>query len=504
MNNYKQYYFFISLIFFYLFGLQVYYAWPYTVDDAYITLRYANHLANHQSILWNLDGSIVEGYSNFSYLLLEAFFIKLGLNGITAIKTFSIIALLFSCIGCFKLSKLWLPNHLAILAPIILLMHPGEIIWTVSGLETVFYQAIIIFSIYFFLNQKHKSAGLLLAVAGMTRPEAPMILLILIGLRIFEIFQSDDKNEKEYYKKSIYQVTFAFMILYLPYLSWRLYYFGRLFPNPVYCKTFTAPSKPFKLSISYFILIFPLLAPCFFLIKKSNFKLLYLLTPSIAYLIALINADWIVGYLDRHFLAAFGLITPLFIIGLHRLFQHQKLNLSKRIQNYAVIFYAILSGLLFTHQGYTLQRLQDFARDGQDGNQLRIELSNWLSKHVPSTAYISLGDCGLIPYLHDGHFIDSYCINNPEFTLPPINFSYPKFTDWLLKSKQPGVIILIGLISANTIYYPPAEKLLLKNKLFYKNYKSVRTAQAIQPNTTGKTYGYFYQVYKKKNLTALM
>jgi hypothetical protein len=38
-------------------------AWPFTVDDAYITLRYAKHLAGGQGLVWNLGERPVEGYS---------------------------------------------------------------------------------------------------------------------------------------------------------------------------------------------------------------------------------------------------------------------------------------------------------------------------------------------------------------------------------------------------------------------------------------------------------
>ena len=41
------------------------YYYPYTVDDAFISLRYAENLATGEGLVYN-PGQRVEGYSNFS------------------------------------------------------------------------------------------------------------------------------------------------------------------------------------------------------------------------------------------------------------------------------------------------------------------------------------------------------------------------------------------------------------------------------------------------------
>jgi len=43
--------------------------WPYTMDDAYISLRYASHLARGLGFSWNPGGPPVEGFSNFLWVL---------------------------------------------------------------------------------------------------------------------------------------------------------------------------------------------------------------------------------------------------------------------------------------------------------------------------------------------------------------------------------------------------------------------------------------------------
>ncbi|MGB1277113.1 MAG: hypothetical protein ACPG77_15320, partial [Nannocystaceae bacterium] len=46
-------------------------AWDFLCDDAYISFRYARHLADHGALEYNL-GERVEGYTNFLWVLLLA------------------------------------------------------------------------------------------------------------------------------------------------------------------------------------------------------------------------------------------------------------------------------------------------------------------------------------------------------------------------------------------------------------------------------------------------
>ena len=51
-----------SFIYLLLFQLKA--IWPFTIDDMYISLRYAKHWADGYGLLWNIGEEPVEGYSN--------------------------------------------------------------------------------------------------------------------------------------------------------------------------------------------------------------------------------------------------------------------------------------------------------------------------------------------------------------------------------------------------------------------------------------------------------
>lgn len=484
-----------GFLFVYFFCFQFYYAWPFTIDDAFITLRYAKHVSIGEGFVWNHDGIPIEGYSNFLYVVLEAGLFKLGLPVIQSLKFIALLMVAFSCYGLTLITRLWLPRIYAYLPGLILLMHPGQILWSVSGLETPLYQFLLIYSAYFILTQRAIAAGSMLALASMTRPEAPMLFLVFLACFAYQLY----KGNRSYWEQA-FKLTLSFSVVYGPYFLWRLLYFKQLFPNPVYCKAFSAPSAPFDLDISYLLLTLPLLiAAVPYFRKKAKFHDLYLILPSIAYLIALAHADWIVAFLDRHFLAAYALILPIFIKGVVELFKNKKLNLPRSWQTYCVILYSLLAGFLLTHRNYSLSAFHFTAQSAVKGNDLRANVGQWLEQHVPKNHQVSLGDCGLIPYLYDGHIIDSYCLNNLEFSKAPINYSYEKFAHWLIYTKQPENIILLAMINRDREFYPPSDYIVLHDKQFQKDYKKIQQAYFIQSNAPF-FYGYKYEIYQRNDL----
>lgn len=479
------------------YAYHTYITWHYTVDDAFITLRYAEHLTQGKGLVWNIDGVHIEGYSNFLYVLIGALAIQMHLPAILVLKLVSTIAVCLSCLGLYYLAGLWLPKPYRFLPALVLLMHPGEIIWGVSGLETPLYQSLLIFATYYLLkslnadNTSHIRdcciSGVLLSVSSYTRPEGPMIVLCYSLLLIW--------YHKTYLQKALWSFILSFSILYLPYFGWRLFYFGRFFPNTVYCKAMNAPSGPWELDLNYLILIFPL---CFLMIPAFKWaydrRYMFLVAPSVCYLIVLYQADWIVGFLERHFLGALALLLPLYVIGIHRFFSLPSLNLSRMLQHLLCVTVSLVGGYLFLGQHYTNYEYHYIAESTRQGNQLRADVAKWLTQNLKKSDSISLGDCGLIPYLYRGHVIDSYCLNNAEMTKQPIYYSYNRFNQWLLTQKKPNYIILLALLGANKAYYPPSDLGLLHHPMFHQHYKELK--RFMMGTTQG---GYQYVIYRQKS-----
>jgi hypothetical protein len=159
-------------------------AWPFTTDDAFITLRYAQHWAGGDGITWNVGDAPVEGYSNFAYVALAAAALTLGLDAAALLKALGVVAALATAWLAYRIARRQVSPLLATVPGVVFLAFPGTVWWTVSGLETPVYVAVVLAAVLAFgrgVDPPHGGvgwlvvAGTLVAVAGVVRPEGPIV-----------------------------------------------------------------------------------------------------------------------------------------------------------------------------------------------------------------------------------------------------------------------------------------------------------------------------------------
>ena len=471
--------------FIYLFVAQAYYAFNFTVDDAYISLRYAKHLAAGHGLTWNITEPPIEGYSNFLLVVIESLLLYFKLPALTLIKLGSLGALFISSVLLYGIAKFYLPGALALLPSFLMLLHRGQILWSVSGLETAYYQSLVMAVIYCIIrgikgksNGLFSCAGLLLAIAALFRPEAPLLALLFAGLLVI----------KDRAAAKSFCVWFA--ALYIPYFVARWWYFGRMLPNPVYCKALFSVA-PGWLDLEYVLLLLPFLVFCIpHFVYKHNYKDFFLSLPSLVYLLAFYNADVVVAYGHRFFLPVFILMLPLFVSGLLTLVE---VIAPKRPRPEGVHWAASLAlviSIVFIPNYLYLNDFSSFTDNTRRAAKLRREVGLWLKAHLKPGEKASVGDCGLIPWTAESTIIDSYCLNNRKMTSAPISLSYPKFLNWLVNIERPRYIILLSLRINQHGYFPPFDKLALSHHLFAKQYSLTKVFR-VGDNKNG----YFYEIY---------
>lgn len=460
-------------VFVYLFILQLHAIWPFTIDDMYISLRYARHWAAGEGLLWNLNAAPVEGYSNFSFVALGALSLLLNSDPVLVLKTAGVIGLFFTCISIYFITRFWFAWRESLLPCIGLLLYKGQIIWTASGLETTVYQALICGSVYFIFkgmgyrffplvrgesrSMAFVLAAALLALASMTRPEAPALIIVFFVLMCWDKPNGASKS----YWKGISFFVMTLGVIFLPYFLWRWNYYGLLFPNSVYCKGVSTDSTAL-VDLSYLKLVWPfalLAVPA--CIQSDDKRPYFLWVPSLIYLIMLAASDPIVAFYNRLFLPAFVLLLPLALQGLSLILT---VYLKHKDYVYFIALYALAFwvAVLFIPT-FTLFEYSYFSKNPLDGEQLRTQVIQWLNTHSLSGDSVVLGDSGMIPYWSNLNFIDSFCLNNKIMGQYPVNQRYELFCRKILDQK-PKVIILTSLIKHGQIDYAPSD-LCLKNKL---------------------------------------
>lgn len=446
----------LSLIFFctltiYLLVFQIRAIWEFTVDDMYITLRYAHQWGLSSAPLWNIGEPPVEGYSNFSFVLIARFFQWLHLDPVWGLKTLGIGSLVCLCFGLFLLTREIAGATYAMIPVIWLLTYRGQIIWTASGLETTFYECTLVFSVYYLLKslkdrkpQDTFRVGFLFSLLGITRPEGGWLALLYLVMYCSYTFRQAN------FKRLCLYLWVSFGVIYLPYFAWRWSYFGYLFPNSVYCKG-AAHEFIGLLDLRYLRLAWPFLCCTIPLLWMARYRHIYLffILPTVFYLVCCGMSDPIVAFDNRLFLPALALLFSLATAGLSQMIA----------QPVWVYFFSALLWLIAVPK-MSLQEYQSFTKNPLAGERLRKDLSHWLSSRAKPQELVVLGDSGLIPYHHpELNFIDSYCLNNLTMGHLAAHKRYTQFCETIL-TRRPHYIILTAWIHDNQVEYAPADACL--------------------------------------------
>ena len=498
----------------------LYHNWVFTTDDAYISWRYAENFINGQGLRWYASNNPIEGYSNFSWVMLSALTLKLGLPLLETIKLFSTFSLFIALIALYACARTFL-SPLPALLPVYLFSHyQGVIWWTVSGLETSFYLALVFLltwqslrafqwipgahsnkveaTIIAFYPRHWWIACALLTLVALTRFEGAVFAVVLAGFT--GCLRYKNAITASQCRKIALIAFFAFIIPYTIYFLWRLLYFGHIFPNSYLCKV-TIDYYRFYLLRDYLLIAFP----CFilslpYLIGRIECRSILLWLPSLLYGVMLWRADPIIAHYNRLFLAAFGLLSLMTVLGIHKFFNYFcKQPLCNALLS---MFTVLIVTFLFIHANNPLTT-QLAIEHYQHRVNIRMQVATLLNQKTAKNARVLLSDCGVIPYLAraDIEFIDSQCLNNRDLTSKEINLSYPKYARFLQNVVKPDWVV--------KNYYPKSQseddltRIMAANG-FFKDYDFVTTFQSHElgwenGKIVRKQPDQAYMIYKRRN-----
>lgn len=126
-----------------------------TSDDAFITLRYAQNLADGFGAVWNPGAPAVEGYSNPLFMFACAMLLVLGVTPLWTLKGLGLVGLVAALLGSAQLARrlssveAWAETDeprfagAPLFAAGLLGLLPAFAFWGVGGLETSLYAASI-------------------------------------------------------------------------------------------------------------------------------------------------------------------------------------------------------------------------------------------------------------------------------------------------------------------------------------------------------------------------
>jgi len=215
-------------------------AWAFLCDDAFISFRYAEHLGQYGMPVFNVvdPPERVEGYTNFSWVVLLALGSALGLEptGLAPVLTTASAGavLVLSVLLLRALREEWIaplrPLHLA--PAMLLVALPEAMVWSGSGLETGFAAAVVLGAMLAWTRGRLVAAGALAALAGLTRPDALLPIAVFgIGWLGARIASQRRVALREVPWRTVGLAAAAFAGPLLAHLLWRHAYYGAWVPN---------------------------------------------------------------------------------------------------------------------------------------------------------------------------------------------------------------------------------------------------------------------------------
>lgn len=201
---------------------------PFTIiDDAYISFRYAQNLAQSGELVFNL-GERVEGMTNLLWTLLMALGVAAHADPEQYAIFLSLACLLWAALRLVLLGQiLGAPPHASLIGAGLLLLSPHFILATTNGLEGALYAALLLELAYQYQRQRPLAAYLIAGVLFLTRPESLGIAAILTAAFFYQ-------------RRSIRPLLPGLGLLaaiVIGTTAWRIAYYGSPIPNSVVAKS---------------------------------------------------------------------------------------------------------------------------------------------------------------------------------------------------------------------------------------------------------------------------
>lgn len=427
-------------------------AWPFTTDDAYITLRYARNLAAGDGIVWNVGEAPLEGYSNPFSLFLATLAILVGLDPVVVLKGLGVSTALASPVLAFGLARQFVSPVSAALAVLPISLHFGTPYWAVSGLETPIFLAMSLGAISLWSWQQarrtstldHALLGGLVGTACLVRPDG-ILLAAAVGLAlILDVFQARRLNgDRMKTSGRVLGFSLGVLVTWGTYTVFRILYFGQLLPNSVLCKAMWT-GDPLTLVRDAAVFGGPLaLGSVVGLATKRRTAFLPILAFPALTAFSLVGADPIIGDFQRHFVASFGVLAAGTAVGIGSIVDglapklgRNRLLAAQFAMAGITLFWLLLEGAPAREELRNRARFYERRMDG------RAALANWIKENTKSSDLILLGDAGIIPYQTPNSYRDPFCLNEAALTSATTSGSPEAYASYIFESQRPEILII--------------------------------------------------------------
>lgn len=446
---------------------------PRTIDDSFITFRYAQNILAGEGFVYN-PGETIMGTTTPLYTLIM---VVIGAVTGGSQAPFPEIAMLVNAIAdgltvilLFLLGKHFKQPLVGIAAALVWSIAPYSVTFAIGGLETSVVVLLLVGIMYFYLTNRVPLAALLASLALITRPDT----ILLVGLIALDHFIRILRKQAKW----DWLAVLALVSIPLLWYGYATLQFGSPVPHSVQAKLgayrlppeaalirllqhYTTPFMADKwfgaaIAVGSGLVLYP-----FFFVVGSR-KLFQLDSQSLVMMIY----PWL-------YLMVFSIANPLIfrwyltpplpflffgiLMGIHALFASvfasTKLRFPKIIQTVLLIFLLILLPFASLLGNWTLKPDHGLERPAPGMAWYQLELlyqkaAQIVAPYLKSDTTLAAGDVGVLGYLTQARILDTVGLNSPEvLDYYPLDEKY-YVTNYavapdLIIDQQPDLVILM-------------------------------------------------------------
>lgn len=395
-----------------------------TIDDTFICLRFVRNWLDGHGLVFN-PGEVVEGYTNFLWIVLLAGAVKVGFHGLTAAHYFGFFfgagsLVLVAGFSRFTEGK---PRAADSLAAILVAMNGSFAFYIGAGLESGMFVFLSLLGIILFLRDVDKPSirrgllwGFIFTLSYFSRPDGSLFFAFAFLMRLV-LFRKGDFRVR---LNECLAATLAFGIPLALHMLWRFGYYGEWMPNTFYAKAGLSYGR-IKWGWVYvwdffkaYSLLAPAMATLLFLFRKRATGEMALLIFSVGYVlyVILMGGDRVFPY--YRFLTVF--IPGLCILACRGLEVVWEIiaEKSSRPRAWAGMG-AYFIAMAWISVNFSVSGPQYSVVTGNVGmHDDYVKIGNWLKNNVPPDTLVAMPRVGGIPYYSNLPTVDMLGITDPH------------------------------------------------------------------------------------------
>ncbi len=253
-----------------LYVLAVIAAWivRFVQDDAFITYRYARNLARGNGLVFN-EGERVEGYTNFLWTVMHWLPERLGWSSPVFSQVVGIFVMVATVAVTLRFARrIFRSESFAFLVALTLLANMSFLTYATGGLETM-QQTLLVVSVAALLLPvtdvergrevaRRVGAGVCGALAVLTRMDSAVLVTVWVLAYLVAQWRQEAVPSRRTVTlvRSMAQIGLPAAALIVPWLVWKLDYYGNLLPNTFYAKSAGNPIVPPLYGLFYLAVFF--------------------------------------------------------------------------------------------------------------------------------------------------------------------------------------------------------------------------------------------------------